>query len=333
MSDYINIVFLNNTVLQWLIAAAFIIGGFFAGKLVSLVIHLIMKVVFKTKKNLVEMIHSLEKPLALLVFQLGLFIGLENLSMSDTVKLWTGRVLHSFLIIIITWALTRVANAAIARFNSLSEKNEMQLLPLLQKFASLVLWFIAIALILRGIGYNISALMAGLGLGGAAIALASKDTLANFFGSFTVFMDRPFRLNDRIKISGYDGIITEMGIRTSRLRTWENRTVFIPNGLFATMPIENVSSEPSIKVVQTIGFKGDNGSEKIDRGMEIMREITANDPRLEGQVCVSMTSVSSASCQTNFVYFVSKDADYNETVNYINMEMLRRFEKEGIQLA
>jgi MscS family membrane protein len=203
----------------------------------------------------------------------------------------------------------------------------------IRKFFSVIIWIIAIILILRTIGYNVNALMAGLGLGGAALALASKDTLANFFGSITVFFDRPFRMNDRIKIGGYDGVITEVGFRTSRLRTQENRTVFIPNSLFASQPIENISVQPNIKVIQTIRFKGDNGSKKIERGLEIIREIAADDPGLEGKATAGLISVGGLNCQANFIYFVSKKADYNETLNRVNMEILRRFEEAEIRLA
>jgi MscS family membrane protein len=188
-------------------------------------------------------------------------------------------------------------------------------------------------LVLKTLGYNVTALMAGLGLGGAALALASKDTLSNFFGSITVFLDRPFRLNDRIKISGYDGVITQMGIRTSRLRTQENRTVHIPNSLFAAQPIENISAQPNVKVIQAIGFKSDNGSEKIQRGLEIIREIAAAEPELEGKPFVGIAALGSPNCYANFIYFVSRKADYNETVNRVNMEILRSLEEADIRLA
>jgi small-conductance mechanosensitive channel len=112
----------------------------------------------------------------------------------------------------------------------------------------------------------------------------------------------------------------------------ENRTVFIPNSIFASQPIENISVQPNIKVIQTIGFKGDNGSEKIERGLDIIREIAAADPGLEGKAMAGLISVGGFRCQANFIYFVSKNADYNETVNRINMEILRRFEEAGIRL-
>ena len=340
MDDILSLVFLNNTLAQWLIAAAFVIGGFIAGKIGALIVRKILAAIFNKKKEYVDaqIVKALEGPLALLVFLLGTFIGTHRLNLNETVILWIDRVVNSFLIIIITWALTRALDKIIIRFVPHDGKTNMGKIdagiqPLVRKFTGTVLWIIAVVLILRTLGYNVTALMAGLGLGGAALALASKDTLSNFFGSITVFFDRPFRLNDRIRIGSYDGEIIEMGLRTSRLKTLENRTVFIPNSIFAAQPIENISAQPNIKVVQTIGFLGYNGSKKIARGLEIIREIAAANLALEGGATVGLVSVSAVNCQASFTYFVSKKADYTETVNQVNIEILRRFEEEEIRLA
>ncbi|MDR0301557.1 MAG: mechanosensitive ion channel family protein [Treponema sp.] len=340
MSYFLDTVFFNNTVRRWLISLAFIFGGFIAGKIISLVMRLILNLTHKHKKGNADgaVIKTFEKPLALLVFLLGLVIGLKGLDLNETVREWIGKALNSFLIIIISWALTRAVDALLVRLiphtgKDHHGKREIRLQPVLRKFFDFIIWLIAIILILKTIGYNVSALMAGLGLGGAALALASKDTLANFFGSITVFFDKPFRMNDRIKIGDYDGVITEMGFRTSRLKTQENRTVFIPNSLFAAQPIENISVQPSVRVVQTINFKGDNGSEKIERGLQIIRDIAAGDPGLEGKAVVGLTSVGGLICHVNFIYFISKKADYSEIVNRVNMEILRRFEEAEIRLG
>jgi MscS family membrane protein len=188
-------------------------------------------------------------------------------------------------------------------------------------------------LILRILGYNISALLAGLGLGGAAVALASKDTLSNFFGSITVFVDRPFRLNDRIKVSGYDGVITEMGLRTSRLRTMENRTLIIPNSIFVANPIENVSAEPNTKVSQTLDVRRDNGPEKIAQGVSLLRDICSKTEGTEGNPAVGLAAIQGIACHLTLVYYIAKGADYLATVDRVNLEILRCFEEAGINFV
>jgi MscS family membrane protein len=209
---------------------------------------------------------------------------------------------------------------------------ETDIRPLLRKGCSILIWIIAFVLILRTLGYDVSALLAGLGLGGAALALASKDTLANCFGSITVFVDRPFRINDRIKIMGYDGFITEMGLRTSRIRTLENRTVIIPNSVFSANPIENVSAEPNT-VNQTLAIKTANGQEKIKSAIVLLVEIGHTAEGTTGAPRAALVSINGNVCQITFTFFVAHGADYVATLNRVNMSILSRFEEAGIALA
>jgi MscS family membrane protein len=207
---------------------------------------------------------------------------------------------------------------------------DIPLQPVLRKFFAALVWIVAAVLILQVLGYNISALLAGLGLGGAALALASKDTLSNFFGSLMVFLDKPFRINDRIRIGDYDGVITEIGIRTSRLRTLENRVVVIPNSLFTATPIENVSSAPNTKVAQTLKIHGGDGSEKIGLALELLGNIQVSG--LDGRCAAGLASIGDIVCQISLVFFVARDADYWQTVNGVNLEILKQFKEAGIRL-
>jgi MscS family membrane protein len=333
MDGFFTFVFLGNTVKQWIITAACILGGFAAGRICSLVITGVLKTAGKKTNRAAEDFAAsmLRHPLFLLIFLGGTAIGLEGLHLAPIARLWTGRVLESLFIVIIAWALARSIDALFIRYVRPGD-NGGRIQPLLRKFSGALVWIIAGALILRALGYNVSALMAGLGLGGAALALASKDTLSNVFGSITVFVDRPFRIGDRIRIGDYDGVITEMGIRSSRLRTLENRTVFVPNSLFASQPIENVSAAPHTKVVQILRFQRENGPDKIERGIIILKEIAVG-PGLDGIPSAGLTAVGGRLCQANFVYYVSKNVNYAETVNRINLEILRRFEEEDIKLV
>jgi MscS family membrane protein len=337
MDGFLARLFLGNAVKQWLFSAAFILGGLAAGKICSLIMHAILKhLCRKTKTDLDDLLVAvLERPLGITVFLVGMSIGLEGLRVHETVDLWIDRVLESLFVGVIAWAVSRIFRTMISRQGPLGSPRgtETDIRPLLRKFCDTVIWLVAGTLILRSMGYNVSALMAGLGLGGAALALASKDTLANFFGSITVFVDRPFRLNDRIKIGAYDGIITEMGIRTSRLRTPENRMVFIPNSLFASSPIENISAAPNVKVSQTINLKGENGPDKIEKALGILKEICSTLPGLAELPQAALVSVGGANCQISLTFFVSRQADYGETVSQVNLTILRRFADAGISLG
>ncbi|GHV74957.1 hypothetical protein AGMMS49940_22590 [Spirochaetia bacterium] len=275
--DLLSYVLLDRPVKQWCLAAAFILGGFIAGKVCSWILGAILKHgASRTKTRLDDMvIAGLRLPLVIGITLGGISLGLHQLGLSKEVTLWTGRILSMFLILVLTLGLNRILGALVNHYVPAS------LQPLLRNFFKTLVWIIAAFLVLRVLGYNISALLAGLGLGGAALALASKDTLSNFFGSITVFVDKPFRLGDRIRIGDYDGVITEIGIRTARLRTLENRTVVIPNSLFAATPIENVSAAPNTKITQTLKVHGDCGDGKLAEALTLLRDIKV--PGLDGQ--------------------------------------------------
>ena len=129
-----------------------------------------------------------------------------------------------------------------------------QLLPVVRKGLRATIWILGILVALNNAGYNVGALLAGLGIGGLALAMAAKDTVANIFGGVTIFTDKPFKINERIKLGGFDGTITEIGIRSTRLKTLEGRVVTIPNAKFTGGMVENVSMEPSRKVVLNLGL-------------------------------------------------------------------------------
>ncbi|GHV75248.1 mechanosensitive ion channel protein MscL [Spirochaetia bacterium] len=326
MQDLLKYVLLGRPVKEWCLAAACIIGGFIAGKVCSWILAAILKQgASKTKTRFDDLlIAGLRLPLVIGITLGGIHLGLHQLGMSPGVTLWTGRILVISLILVLALALNRILGAIIDHYAPAS------LQPVLRNFFKTLVWIIAAFLTLRLLGYNISALLAGLGLGGAALALASKDTLSNFFGSITVFVDKPFRLGDRIRIGSYDGVITEIGIRTARLRTLENRTVVIPNSLFAATPIENVSAAPNTRITQTLKVRGDCGGEKLEEALALLQDIRV--PGLDGQPVAALAAVGGIVCQITFVFYITRGADYWGCVSAVNLEVLRRFKEAGIRL-
>jgi MscS family membrane protein len=331
-------VLLGRSAQQWLMAAAYIAGGFVVGQICSAILSALLKRLFVKTEPRVDVIlmAGIRLPLVIIFTLGGIHLALNLLGISRHILLWAGRTLQISLVLILALALNKVAGSIIIRRVPGSAalpliEEEAPLQPVLRKFFGSLVWIIAATLVLRILGYNIGALLAGLGLGGAALALASKDTLSNFFGSITVFVDKPFRINDRIRIGAYEGVITEIGIRTSRMRTSENRVVVIPNSLFTASPIENISSAPNTRITQTIDVLGDNGLEKIGQALELLGNIRAKG--LDGPCAAGLVSMGNLACRISLVFFVAKEADYWETLNRVNLEILRQLQEAGIRLA
>src|SRR5690606_10321823 len=103
-----------------------------------------------------------------------------------------------------------------------------QLLPVLKRIVSMVVWAIGLFYVLDYLDVNVTALLAGISIGGLAIALAAQDTVKNFFGSIMIFLDKPFQIGDWVQFGDVDGVIEEVGVRSTRIRTFANSITYVP---------------------------------------------------------------------------------------------------------
>jgi len=325
---------------HWLACGLYVVGALVVGKLIAVISSTFLRrVAAKTRNRLDDIVLAIvEKPLVFIIFMIGLGLGIGRLGLEDGAALWTSRVVGILTTLAVAWAIDKAFEAIIREYLAPAvakseSKLDDQMLPLARNGAKILIWVLAFLIALKNSGYDVGALLAGLGIGGAAIALAAKDTLSNLFGSLAVFVDKPFALGDRVKVAGFDGNITEIGVRISRLTTLDNRVVTIPNSVFSSTAIENVSSEPSTKVVQSIELSPSIGAEGAARALELLREsAVAQDGLAEGTVA-ALSGFGQYSLKVTFVVFVKKGADYFGTLSALNLEVLRRFAGAGIELA
>jgi MscS family membrane protein len=340
MEDILDYAIAGIDLSRWVIAFAYIVGSFIVGKLIAFISsHILRRLASKTKSKIDDIILAVvEKTLVFVILVLGIGVGVGKLGLDEKASLWMARIVGVLTTLAVAWVLDRGMDAIITEYLiPVVEKSESklddQLLPIVRKTARILIWALAILIALKNAGYDVGALIAGLGIGGAALALAAKDTLANLFGSIAVFMDRPFAVGDRIKVAGFDGTVKEIGIRTSRISTLDNRIVTIPNSIFASGAIENVSSEPNTKVSETIELSPEIGHEGAERAIAILREIAASNPGLDAGTVASLSSFGQYALKVSFVVFIKKSADYFETLNRLHLDIMRRFAEAGIEFA
>jgi MscS family membrane protein len=340
MQDFLEMTFLGITAARWLQAAAYIVGGFVVGVVASWICRNILARIFSKTKTRVDdiLLSAIQKPLVAIILFLGIRMGIDTLTLEPGVAPWISKAIAIMIACAVAYALQKLLDGLIEEYLvpyvQKSEGNlDDQLLPILRKIVGLVVWVIAVLFAIKTAGYDIGALLAGLGIGGVAIALAAKDTLSNFFGSVAVFVDRPFMINDRVKVAGYDGTVVEIGIRTSRLKTLDNRIVTLPNSAFTAGAIENVSSEPSTKVASVIQLDMAVGYDGVKRAIEILKDIGDKGPGLAPGTVAALTAFGESSYDITFVFFVAKGADYFTTVSATNLEVLRRLDEAKLPMA
>ncbi len=187
------------------------------------------------------------------------------------------------------------------------------------------------------LGINITAILAGAGVIGLGIAFAAQDTIANFFGSLMIILDRPFKVNDFIRIDGREGTVERVGLRSTGLRTPDGFLITIPNKTAANVTIEDVSCRPTIKRVMTLGLVYDTPPEKMERAVAILHEILDGHESIDPKNPPKIHFLEFASCSLNIqVILWFNTRDFWQSLDWadeINRAILKRFNGEGLEFA
>ena len=176
----------------------------------------------------------------------ALAVALEMLRLPPPVELWLGHGVRAALAVLAAWvaghaAVTAFAGWARSSTDPAEARTRGTLAPVLARACQVFFYLIAVLLVLQNLGYNVAGLLAGLGIGGLAVALAAKETLANLFGSLALLMDRTFQVGDTIKQGEVEGEVVNIGLRSTRVRTKEGYIVSIPNQLMTNAAVTNMT--------------------------------------------------------------------------------------------
>lgn len=333
----------NNSLHDWLISLIIIAGALLLNKIIILLNkHVIQKLTSKTKNRLDDILFKmLQAPVLLGVILFAIWIAAKRLELGTPVERAIYLSFRVLTVINATWFVARLVNALLEEYVApkAADKNTLKyldnhLMSILRRAVLAIIWSIGIVMALNNVGVNVGTLIAGLSIGGLAFALAAQDTIKNIYGGFTIFTDRPFRIGDRIKVDGFDGFVEEIGIRSTRIRTLEKRLVTIPNFKLVEASVENISEEPLRRVLLKLGLTYNTSPEKMKEAMEILKDIPNRVENVEEKdIMVAFTDFTEYSLVITFVYFIRKDADVMETPTQVNSEILRAFNKAGLQFA
>jgi len=333
--------FYHNTIEEWFISLGIILGGIIVAKIFYWFIgKYVKRITQKTKTRFDDiLVDALEEPV---LFTIGLIaswyaIGLLHFTWrADEV---IADIFHLLLVINVTWFLARILDAFIIEYLvPIVEKSESelddQIMPILRKGVRYMIWILGIIVALNNVGYDVGALIAGLGIGGLALALAAQDTVKNIFGGIMIFVDKPFKLGDRITLEGFDGTIEEIGLRMTRMRKLDGRLVTIPNSKFSENSIENISLEPSRKVTLKLGLTYDTSPDKMKEAIAILHQILEDHEHLVTKDTWTLfDSYGDFSLGINYVYFIKKEADIPKTQTIMHLAILERFNAAELEFA
>lgn len=211
-----------------------------------------------------------------------------------------------------------------------------QLVPVGRTLAKLVILVVGLLLIIQNLGGEVGSLLAGLGIGGVAIALAAKDTISNLFGSIVIFVDRPFQVGDWVEIGEHEGTVEEVGLRVTRIRTFANSLITVPNSQLTTNAINNWSRMHKRRIKLTLGVTYDSRAEQIQAAVAAVREVLRSDERVAQDFMLVNFNNFGASSLEIFVYAFTSTTRWDEYMQIreeLLLEFMRRFEALGLKFA
>jgi len=286
--------------------------------------------------------HAAAPPVGWLLLLLGLYgaFGVMTLPREPNVHGFVFGFLKILLTADILWFLFRLVDIGDAYLTKLAGRTDStlddQLVPVIRKALKVTIALIGFVWAVQLLGYSVSSLLAGLGIGGLAVALALQDTLANFFGSVFIFLDRPFVVGDWVKVGDTEGFVEEVGFRSTRIRTLPTTLVSIPNKHVADSSIDNLSKMPKRRVLQTVGVTYETTADQMVDAVAAIRDIVATDDGVHKEtIVVRFQEFGGSSLDILVLYFTNAIPlpDHLETKERVNLAIMRKLADMGLDIA
>ncbi|AHK77517.1 mechanosensitive ion channel family protein [Campylobacter coli] len=338
----------------------------------NIVYFILVRLVYRNKSDAddikVIFIDNIKKPVGFLLICYAISLCLTIATYPAPLSINLSNLFHIVYVVLIAWLILRILDGyGVVLVSKLAQKSgKKEVVNLIIKILYFVIIIIALLYILAQLGFNISAIIASLGIGGLAVALAAKDIIANFFASILLLFDNSFNQGDWVEVSGIEGTVVETGLRKTTIRTFDNCLVFLPNSTIMGANIKNWSKRRMGRHVRMyLGVGYDATPEKLEQCVKDLREflytsdlvahdedsalkygdhttkyrqnlVSIND--LEGykNACYVALSEFADSSINIELYFYTKEIggkDFREARQSLMLEFMRIIEKNGLTFA
>lgn len=259
--------------------------------------------------------------LAIIYLSLGLFEG------ADQLRMLLRQAADTALILLLAWtaqrALAGVESELLSDRRGPRRSDDKATIRATVRLARIALWIVVALMILQSLGVSVSGLLAFGGIGGIAVGFAARDLLANFLGGLSIFLDRPFTVGDWIRSPDreIEGTVEDIGWRMTRIRTFDQRPLYVPNSIFASVALENPSRMNNRRIYETIGIRYDDAASMaaiVSAVRTMLEEHEAID--LERTLIVNLVNFGPSSLDF-FIYAFTKTTDW-VTYHQIKQDVL-----------
>jgi len=338
MNSLETFTFLGNTGSDYLYALVSVAVALVVFKAVQwIILHQLEKLAKHTKTDIddtvVEILKMFKPPFYLYV---AVYVGLQLLTFSEFVmKILTG-ILVVWIAYYVVIALQKLIDAVVAKASIREEwdAGTQTAYRYIGRIAKWALWIVAVVLVLGNLGIEITALVAGLGVGGIAIAFALQKILGDLFSSFAIYFDRPFVEGDFIVVGSDMGVVKKIGIKTTRIQALQGEEIVISNQELTSVRVQNFKKLEERRVVSTVGVAYDTPQDKMKDILVIVQKVFSKiqDVRLDR---VHFKTFADSALLYEIVYFVIS-SDYNVYMDIqqeFGFALKKAFDESGIEFA
>ena len=339
MTDFLNSQFLDNTAQDWIIAAVLVVIVMVVVRtVIGIALRRLSAIASKTETDVDDLVTELlEKTKFLFVALLALYAGSFSLTLSQEV----GAVLSTTLVLGLLAQGAFWANGIVNYMLGSWARQKFQADPTISTALGSVgflirfaVWSTFVMLALANLDIDIGPLIASLGIGGVALALALQGVLGDLFASLSIIFDKPFAVGDSIQVGDLSGTAEHVGLKSTRLRSVTGEQLVFSNGDLLSSRIRNYQRRQERRCAFTLGVTYDTPSEKLERIPDLIREIIESRENTRFDRCFFMVFGDSAlNFETVYYILVPDFKTYGETHHAVNLEIFRRFGAEGIEFA
>jgi MscS family membrane protein len=331
----------GNTTTHYVISALFLVGAFLLRRAVTgLIFHWLKKLASKTETTLDDKLFpALETPVATFVMVTGIFASLKVLKLSADSDRYISYGSTVAFSLVIFWGLLRTFNAVLDHAHEIAREKQMGVaafMPWIKKTLIAVFVVFGVLLTAQSLGFNVQTFLTGLGIGGLAFALAAQDTIANLFGSIVVAIDQPFKIGETVKIGASQGVVEDIGLRSTKIRLVDKSLVAIPNKSVASEAIVNLSRFTGRRSEQVFGLTYDTTPAQLEAVVAEIRAIISAESEVDPASVMVYFRDFNASSLDVWTAYVTRSPDNNlhlATRQRINLAIMRAIAARGLSFA
>ena len=347
MTNIIN--FFNNitldTIIDYLFAIAIILVFFLFSELFATII---VKSFYKAKKDsktkgkINYKKSNIYIPLLYFFRILGIYIGLLIINLPDNALLFINKIFKICVIILVTHFIACLFSKSSPFYMPLRKKLNLSkddaIISLISKILRVIIYLVGAVIVISEIGYDINGLIAGLGLGGVVVALAAQDTAKNLFGGFVILLDRPFIVGNWIELpeSDIEGTVEDITFRSTRIRTFKDAVITIPNSTISNASIINWSKMNTRRINFDIDITADTPLKKVSDVINKIKILLENHPNVDNQnMYIHFNEISSNGYRLMIWYFskLTTYSDYLDLKENINYQIMSILKSENVKIA